>query len=78
MPEYNEAIAPASTTTTRIVVDSTKCVGHGLCESIAPGVFEVLDEGFVRIHQDKIQDIDRATVQDAVARCPSGALSVEL
>lgn len=34
----------------RVEVDLAKCTGHGICESIAEGVFEVQDDGTVTIH----------------------------
>ena len=34
----------------RVEVDLGKCTGHGICESIAEDVFEVHDDGSVRIH----------------------------
>ena len=46
----------------RIIVDRDRCVGHGICESIVPEVFEVLDEGYVHIHEDAIGDADFASV----------------
>lgn len=61
----------------RIIVDRDRCVGHGICESIVPEVFEVLDEGYVHIHEDAIGDADEAALKDAVNCCPSAALSIE-
>lgn len=31
-----------------VVVDKKKCIGCGLCASIAPEVFEMEDDGFAR------------------------------
>lgn len=61
----------------RITVDRDRCVGHGICESIVPEVFEVLDEGYVHIHEDVIADADQSALKDAVNGCPSAALSLE-
>lgn len=58
----------------RIVVDTDKCVGHGLCEATAPEVFEVGDEGFVNIDDSAAAEADESALQTAVNSCPSAAL----
>ncbi len=58
----------------RVEVDLDKCTGHGICESIAEDVFEVGDDGIVRIHGDERPETDRARMQQAVTQCPAAAL----
>ncbi len=60
----------------RIVVDLEKCVGHGICETIAEDVFEVGDGGFVLIAAPERPESDRERMAQAVAQCPAGALSL--
>jgi ferredoxin len=60
----------------RIEVDLGKCTGHGICESIAEDVFEVDDDGSVRIHGDQRPESDRERMQQAVTQCPAAALSM--
>ena len=60
----------------RIEVDLGKCTGHGICESIAEDVFEVDDDGSVRIHGDQRPESDRVRMQQAVTQCPAAALSL--
>jgi ferredoxin len=60
----------------RIEVDLGKCTGHGICESIAEEVFEVDDDGSVRIHGDARPESDRTRMQQAVTQCPAAALSL--
>ena len=59
----------------RVVVDYTKCVGHGMCESFSPELFEVTDQGEVKILEDPVPDGMEADVETAVASCPVQALS---
>ncbi|MGR7023645.1 ferredoxin [Geodermatophilus sp. URMC 62] len=59
----------------RVTADREICVGSGQCELLAPEVFEVDDDGAVRVLQEEPDD-DTA-VHDAVSQCPTGALSVE-
>lgn len=58
----------------RIEVDLGKCTGHGICESIADDVFEVDDDGSVRIHGDHRPESDRDRMKQAVTQCPAAAL----
>jgi ferredoxin len=60
-----------------IRVDTTKCAGIGVCEMVAAEVFEIGDTG-----QSHVLDPDpvgeRLTAaQEAVASCPTGALSID-
>jgi sterol 14-demethylase len=61
----------------RIVVDRDLCQGHGVCESEAPGVFEVSKEGVPLVHQEEPPDGVRSAVDKAVRFCPTGALRIE-
>jgi len=58
----------------RVEVDLDKCTGHGICESIAEDVFEVQDDGTVRIEGDEQPESDRDRMQQAVTQCPAAAL----
>jgi ferredoxin len=58
----------------RVEVDLDRCTGHGICESIADDVFEVLDDGIVLIHDNERPESDRVRMQQAVTQCPAAAL----
>ncbi len=58
----------------RVEVDLDKCTGHGICESIAEDVFEVQDDGTVRIHGADRPESDRERMQQAVTQCHAAAL----
>ncbi|OBK72432.1 ferredoxin [Mycobacterium sp. 1274761.0] len=58
----------------RVEVDLDKCTGHGICESIAEDVFEVQDDGTVRIHGADRPESDRDRMRQAVTQCPAAAL----
>lgn len=61
----------------RIVVDYDKCTGLGICESIAPDIFEVDDDGSLQILASDHDEDRRGELQEAVDGCPTGALSIE-
>lgn len=58
----------------KVVVDLSRCTGHGICETIAEEVFEVQDDGSVTIHEPQRPESDRARMRQAVTQCPAAAL----
>lgn len=60
----------------RIVHDESRCASLGICESLAPEVFEVGDDGELRVLDPTPGEHLRASVATAVAACPTGALSL--
>jgi ferredoxin len=60
----------------RIVVDRDLCQGHGVCESEAPGVFEVGKDHTVVVLDPAPADDHRAQLEAAVRYCPTSALSL--
>ncbi len=61
----------------RVDVDLGKCTGHGICESIAEDVFEVLDDGSVEILDHDRPEADRERMRQAVTQCPAAALRLQ-
>jgi ferredoxin len=60
-----------------VTVDFTKCTGLGICESMAPNIFEVGDDGKLVLLKDDITDDELQSVEEAVAGCPTEALRIE-
>ena len=61
----------------RVVVDLSICDLHGLCVETAPEVFEIGDDGALRVLNEAPPEGLRATVDKAVRACPTGAISIE-
>jgi len=61
----------------KCVVDFGKCTGLGICESLAPEFFEVNDDGDLIQLRSDITDDELQAVEEAVAGCPTEALSIE-
>lgn len=61
----------------KLHVDPAKCSGIGLCEMTAPTVYQVGDDGQSHLLHDSPHDGEMPTVEEAVANCPTGALSIE-
>ena len=61
----------------RIAVDRVKCVGLGVCESLAEHVFRLTDHGDLVLRKEDIaggEELD--AVRSAVAGCPTEALTL--
>jgi ferredoxin len=56
-----------------ISIDRSLCNGHGVCEALAPEVFELGDDGLAVLRTASSED---ATVQEACDSCPMGAISI--
>ncbi len=61
----------------RVVVDYDLCESNAVCMGIAPEVFEVRDDDFLYVLQDEPDESMRSKVEEAVARCPKQAISIE-
>lgn len=61
----------------RVRVDFDVCLSNAVCMSAAPEVFEVDDEGELRVLQENPPEELRAKVEDAVRSCPVQAISLE-
>ena len=61
----------------RVVLDENKCSSLGMCESVAPEVFEVGEEGGLTILNPTPPEDQRELMEEAVEACPTGALSIE-
>ncbi len=59
---------------TKIELDRTKCIGLGICESIAPDVFEVDDDGDLVLLREEVAADEVAAMEEAVQSCPAAAL----
>ncbi|WP_370289730.1 ferredoxin [Nocardioides sp.] len=61
----------------KCVVDYGKCTGLGICESLAPEFFEVNDAGDLVLLKEEISPEELQAVEEAVAGCPTEAITIE-
>ena len=61
----------------RIVHDANRCCSSGMCESFAPDVFEVDDDGVLQVLDATPSEEQRGQVEMAVASCPTEALRLD-
>ena len=60
----------------RIVVDRDRCTGQRMCESIAPDIFRVADDGQVEIQVAVVPDGRLRQAEWAVSCWPNEALEL--
>lgn len=63
--------------TLRFALDSTLCSGHGRCYTLAPQWFDADDIGYTVVKDQPIAADERDRMEEIVAACPEGALSIE-
>jgi ferredoxin len=61
----------------KVVVDLTICDLHGLCVDAAPEVFEIGDDGNLKVLDATPPETLREKVQKAARECPTGAITIE-
>jgi ferredoxin len=61
----------------KITIDRAKCTGLGICESLAPDVFEVDENGDLILLAEQVPDGGLDEVEEAIAGCPTEALRLE-
>lgn len=61
----------------KVVVDFEKCDSNAVCVGIAPEVFEVRDDDFLYLIEERPSEDLRSKVEEAANRCPTGAITVQ-
>jgi ferredoxin len=60
----------------KIVVDFDLCESNAMCEALAPDHFQVDDDDYLQILDEKVTDENQALIEQAVASCPKSAISI--
>jgi len=60
----------------RVVVDHGKCSALGICEALAPDLFEVQGDGSLVILIERTEGSQCEAARAAVEECPTEALSI--
>jgi ferredoxin len=60
----------------KIKVDFDLCESNALCEALAPQNFQIDDDDFLQVIDERVTDENRDVVMQAVAACPKSAISV--
>ena len=61
----------------KVAVDRDKCVSLGICEGLAPNIFELNDDGELEVNESTpIPEAEIERVRSAVSGCPVNALTL--
>jgi ferredoxin len=61
---------------TRIVTDHSKCTGNALCAGTAPTVFDVSEDGYVIVLDERPTGDAAVMARRAAVNCPTGAIAL--
>ena len=61
----------------RVVVDFDVCQSNGICEGLAPEIFEVRDDGYLYVLQEEPDASLRDKAEAAARACPVQAITIE-
>ncbi len=61
----------------KITVDFDLCESNGLCEAMAPEVFELDDDDYLVVKTEETTPENLEDVRRAVAACPRAAIRLE-
>jgi ferredoxin len=61
----------------KAAVDADRCRGHGICWSLCPEVFTLLDDGYSVVEVPEVPPEFEDAVRTAVNQCPERAISAE-
>lgn len=62
--------------TCRIIFDSSRCSGIGLCEALSPDVFEIGDDGLMHLTGEEFSAQRRQELQAAADSCPTQSITI--
>lgn len=59
----------------RVVVDEDRCCGHGMCLTLCPEVFDLVDDGYAVADPQQVPAGLEDAAREAVQNCPERAIS---
>ncbi|EQD63427.1 oxidoreductase [mine drainage metagenome] len=60
----------------RIVIDPTRCHGHGTCAALLEEYMELDKWHYPLVHNDKLRDVHLESAKRAVQLCPELAIKI--
>lgn len=60
----------------KVTVDHDLCIGDAICESIAPDVFELRDDGLAWVIVETVEEDRREDMEESVDACPTDAIII--
>ena len=60
----------------KIKVDTGRCMGHGMCNALAPEVYEITDDGFNEMGEFEVQPERYEAARRGANACPERIIAV--
>ena len=60
----------------KLLLDSTRCQGYGLCQEPAAALIDLDEWGYARVREHDVPPAAGDAAEAAVAACPNSALKV--
>ncbi|AJR25613.1 MULTISPECIES: ferredoxin [Sphingobium] len=60
----------------KIIVHNDKCQGHARCWAMAPNIFELDDEGYIKPGDIDVAEADEKLAWKGAKSCPERALEI--
>ena len=60
----------------KIAVDTAKCMGHARCNAVAPGAFDLDDDGYAVVTAGAV-NVPLPQLHNAAGSCPEQAIAVQ-
>jgi ferredoxin len=57
-----------------LIIDTTRCQGHGRCALISPDLFEITDDGYGAVLDPEPAADTKADAERAAGNCPEQAI----
>ena len=61
----------------KVAVDADRCRGHGICWSLCPEVFTLLDDGYAVVEVAEVPAALEEAARAAVNQCPEHAITAD-
>ena len=61
----------------KVAVDADRCRGHGICWSLCPDVFTLLDDGYAVVEVAEVPAALEESGARAVNQCPEHAITAD-
>ncbi|ROO87994.1 ferredoxin [Actinocorallia herbida] len=63
--------------TMKVLIDSEKCCGYGICAEICPSVFKLDAQGFVFVEGDTVSEEEAQAAIEAADACPEVVITFQ-
>jgi ferredoxin len=61
----------------KVIVDDSRCAGHGVCVASCPEVFAFADDGYAVAQESDVYGERADAVRDAIENCPEHAITIQ-